>query len=57
VRNAGKDFGFIEDAFIPPQLILANSLIDKSFIEGLALLEYNKDKKTNTWKMITINQN
>ncbi|MBI9042809.1 hypothetical protein [Lutibacter sp.] len=53
----GKDFGFIEDVFIPPQLILANNLIDKSLIEGLALLEYNKDKKTNTWKMITINQN
>jgi len=52
----GKNFGFIDDIFIPPPLMLANNLADKSLIEGIALLEFNKVKKVNSWKMITVSK-
>lgn len=55
-RTEGHDFGFIEDIFIPPHLITANKIDDKSYIEGIALQEYNKNKKENTWKIFLISK-
>ena len=54
MRNDGKNFGFVESTYIPNQLIIANNLTDKLQIEGLAVLEFNKERQANSWKMITI---
>ncbi|GAA4398577.1 hypothetical protein GCM10023187_09400 [Nibrella viscosa] len=55
-RVAGKDFGFVEDVFIPLYLFKMVSLEDKAKVSGAALLAFDKGKQVYGWKALTINQ-
>ena len=45
-----KNFGFIDDVFIPPNLVESSSLIDGQTISVKAILSFNKTKKEWGWK-------
>jgi hypothetical protein len=48
------NFGFIEDIFIEPRIILENALIDGQALHGRAILSFNKKKKEWGWKAIEV---
>ena len=50
-----RNFGFVEDVFVDPQLIINHNLKDSESVECKALLSYNKKKKEWGWKAIEIN--
>ena len=52
----GRDFGFVEDAFVSPLLIKNNNLSDKQTISGLAMKSFDKKKNNWSWKMYHIKQ-
>jgi tetratricopeptide (TPR) repeat protein len=47
-----KSFGFIDDIFIPPNLVESSGLTDGQTISVKAILSYNKSKKEWGWKGI-----
>ena len=49
-----KNFGFVDDVFIPPNLIGSSELIDGQTISVKAILTYNKSKKEWGWKGVEI---
>ncbi len=51
--QSGKTFGFVDDVFIHPSLVLKMQLTDGMQIEGVAIKSFNKDKKCLTWKLIS----
>lgn len=50
-----KNFGFMEDIFIPPNLVESSTLTDGQLISVKAILSYNKNKKVWGWKAFSIN--
>jgi hypothetical protein len=48
----GKPFGFIQDIFIHPSLLLKLNLTDGTSYKGSAIKTYNKEKKQWNWKLI-----
>ena len=48
----GKAFGFLEDIYVPKQIIERLHLTNGSRIQGTAMKTYNKDKKSWAWKLI-----
>ena len=50
-----KSFGFLEDVFIPPNLVESSTLTDGQPISVKAMLSYNKNKKEWGWKAFSIN--
>ena len=53
-RNEGQNFGFVEDVFVPPEIISTHKLKNQDQLEGLALLSFNKKKKEWGWRLIKI---
>lgn len=51
-KSSDKDFGFIDDVFVPPSIIEKKKLIDGLEISGTAIKSYNKSKKVWSWKLI-----
>ena len=49
-----KNFGFLEDVFVPPNLIESSGLIDGQNISIEAILSYNKSKEEWGWKGVLI---
>ena len=49
-----KGFGFLDDTFVPPQLIKAQNLTHGQFLTAKALLSYNKKKDSWNWKVVKI---
>jgi hypothetical protein len=47
----GKSFGFVEDVFVPTDIISTYKLQNKDQFEGLALLSFNKKKNEWGWKL------
>ncbi|PDS22407.1 DUF7017 domain-containing protein [Flavobacterium branchiophilum] len=47
-----KNFGFIDDIFIHPSLIIKYNLVDSMDFIGKAIKSYNKEKQKFTWKLI-----
>lgn len=45
-----KTFGFIEDIFLPPNLVKSSNLTDGQNLTVKAILSYNKNKKVWGWK-------
>jgi len=50
----GKSFGFVNDIYIHPKLIVKNSLSDGSVIEGEATKSFNPAKNVWGWKITKI---
>lgn len=50
----GKSFGFLEDIFLPPNLIEASKLVDGQSVSTKAILSYNKSKNEWGWKAFQI---
>jgi len=50
----GKNFGFLEDVFVSPDLIIANDLKNQDNITGKAILSFNKGKNQWGWKVYEI---
>ncbi len=50
----GKDFGFVQDAFVIPKLITDNKLKTKQKVIAKAILSYNKKKEEWGWKAFNI---
>lgn len=50
----GKNFGFIDDVFVSPDLIGGLGLVDKQNIIVKAILSFNKSKQRWSWKAISI---
>lgn len=48
----GKNFGFMDDVFIHPSLVIKYKLTDGMQFTGKAIKSYNKEKKQWTWKII-----
>jgi tetratricopeptide (TPR) repeat protein len=48
------NFGFVEDVFIEPKLIVKRELINFDLIKGKAVLSFNKKKNLWGWKAIKI---
>ena len=53
----GKNFGFIDDVFVPPYLVAEYQLNEGEFIKGRAILSFDKSKKRWGWKMVEIIDN
>lgn len=51
---AGKDFGFVDDVFIPPISIKTIQLINGQKVQGRAVISFNKLKGEWGWKGIVI---
>lgn len=49
-----KNFGFIDDVFIPPNLVDSSAVTDGQTISVKAILSYNKNKKEWGWKGVEI---
>src|SRR5690606_29609576 len=49
-----KGFGFIDDIFIPPNLVESSGLTDGQTISVKAILSYNKSKKEWGWKGLEV---
>lgn len=47
-----KNFGFVNDIFIHPSLIIKYNLVDGMDFIGKAIKSYNKEKQKFTWKLI-----
>lgn len=50
---AGKPFGFLDDVFVHPTVVLRNNLADGMHLKGQAIKSYNQDKKQWGWKFIS----
>lgn len=50
----GNSFGFVENVFVPPALISGNRLVNGQKIALVALLSFNKKKKTWGWKAVNL---
>jgi tetratricopeptide (TPR) repeat protein len=50
------DFGFINDNFVPPDIVKSNNLKDGVTLSGNAILSFNKKKKEWGWRVYKINQ-
>lgn len=48
------NFGFVDDVFIDPGLIVKHSLKNNDSIRGKAILSFNKKKNARGWKAVTI---
>lgn len=48
----GKPFGFLEDAFIHPSIVLKMNLTDGISLSNTAMKSFNQEKKQWTWKLI-----
>lgn len=53
--GVGKNFGFVEDVYIHPNMIKSLNLSDGVQISGMALKTYNSDKNQWGWKLIRLN--
>ncbi|MEX2569423.1 MAG: hypothetical protein WD431_26010 [Cyclobacteriaceae bacterium] len=51
-----SNFGFVEDVFIEPKIILDNNYVDGQYLKGKAILSFNIKKKEWGWKSTTIGQ-
>ena len=51
-----RDFGFINDNFISPDLIKKHELKDGDEITGKIILSFNKKKNDWGWKVFTVSQ-
>lgn len=49
-----QNFGFIEDIFIEPKIIVESKLADGQTVKGRAILSFNKKKNEWGWKAIEI---
>jgi len=54
--HEGKDFGFIDDIFVSPQLIKSNKLENNQKVSGQAMKSFDKKKNSWGWKMYFIKQ-
>lgn len=50
----GKNFGFLEDVFVPPNIVEASDLSDGQNITATAILSYHKSKKEWGWKTVEL---
>jgi len=48
----GKSFGFLDDVFIPPQMVTKHKLTDDSYLKVNAIKTYNESKRQWGWKMV-----
>ncbi len=51
-KSVDKDFGFINDVFVPPAIIVQKKLIDGMEFSGTAMKSYNKTRRNWSWKII-----
>jgi hypothetical protein len=51
-KSEDKNFGFINDVFVPPAIIEQKKLIDGMEFSGTAMKSYNKTKKIWSWKIV-----
>jgi hypothetical protein len=49
-----QNFGFVEDAYVEPKLVLDHGLRDGQMLKGKAILSFNKKKKEWGWKAIEL---
>ena len=54
VNPLGKQFGFVNDIFISPDLYEKHHLKDGDKISGKAMLSFNKNKGVWGWKVVLI---
>lgn len=54
IMKEPASFGFVEDVFINPSLIVKHELNKKDLVKGKAVLSYNKKKKEWGWKAVEI---
>jgi hypothetical protein len=47
----GKSFGFVDDVFVHPSLLVKYKLIDGQHFHGSAIKTFNRDKKLWSWKI------
>ena len=52
--NEGSSFGFIEDVFIPNNIVNEHKLVNGQITSGEAILSYNKKKEVYGWKCYNI---
>lgn len=52
--NQDKNFGFLEDVFVPPNLIKENNILDDQQVKVKAILSYDKSKDKWGWKACQI---
>jgi len=50
--NPGKPFGFIDDVFVHPSLVIKNKLTNGMQFTGIAIKSYNQEKKQWGWKFM-----
>ncbi len=50
----GKNFGFVEEVFVPPYLKIKYKLNDGEMVKGKAILSFDKQKNRWGWKMVDI---
>lgn len=53
-QREGQSFAFLEDCFIPPDVVKQYKLSDGNAIQGKALMSYNKKKEEWGWKLIAV---
>jgi tetratricopeptide (TPR) repeat protein len=49
-----KDFGFVNDVFIAPDIVKENNLVDGNEIECKTILSFNKKKNEWSWRVFDI---
>jgi hypothetical protein len=49
-----KDFAFVDNYFIEPNLVASHNLVSHLTVEGKAILSFNKKKNQWGWKVISI---
>lgn len=52
----GNSFGFVQDVFVSDQLVRENQLEHGQYIEGVAVIKYNKMKKAWGWSAINLSK-
>jgi len=50
----GKNFGFIDDIFVPPNIVDENNLSDRDEVKVKAILSFNKSKEKWGWKAFDV---
>jgi len=48
----GKSFGFINDVFIHPKIVIREKLVNGMIYQGFALKSYNQEQQRFSWKLI-----
>jgi hypothetical protein len=52
LRGTDREFGFVEDTFVPPGLM--NPMLEGNLVQGVKIRSFDKSKNQYGWRAITL---